>query len=373
MRIPLLSRKHRIFALIGAILIGAVGGAAYIHARQESTAVISLVYQNASHGLYPDGTRIDAYLATSEDVLSAAEATLGYEIPRDSIWVRPSYSGKGSTYATDYTITYDGAHGDSVLRAVVNAWENAFSAHTGTNRSVIAYESYPVDMDYLDIASWMDKETEQIRYAANQRLKENKTWVPKSGMSYADIVSAADNLQNVTIANLRTYIVQNGISKDPETLENTIAYRNRELQKRKDQTDAQYRNRLKAIALYDSTLFPTISVPSISNGTYYVTTTRTGLDYIYDAAQEFLNDSLSIQKTITENELLLASISDHGAPSADEIADADARIGAIEQQIRDLASELSKTDSAYEAENYAPYYTVTIDGASYPQKENSNE
>ena len=362
MRIPLLSRKHRIFALIGAILIGAVGGAAYIHAHQESTAVISLVYQNASHGLYPDGTRIDAYLATSEDVLSAAEATLGYEIQRDSIWVRPSYSGKGSTYATDYTITYDGTHGDPVLRAVVNAWENAFSAHTGTNRSMIAYESYPADMDYLDIASWLDKETEQIRYAANQRLKENKTWVPKSGMSYADIVSAADNLQNVTIANLRTYIVQNGISADPETLENTIAYRNRELQKR-----------LKAIALYDSTLFPTISVPSISNGTYYVTTTRTGLDYIYDAAQEFLNNSLSIQKTITENELLLASISDHGAPSADEIADADARISAIEQQICDLASELSKTDSAYEAENYAPYYTVTIDGASYAQKETSNE
>ena len=373
MRIPLLSRKHRIFALIGAILIGAVGGAAYIHAHQESTAVISLVYQNASHGLYPDGTRIDAYLATSEDVLSAAEATLGYEIPRDSIWVRPSYTGRGTTYATDYTLTYDGANGEEVLSAVIDAWADAFSAHTGTNRGVVEYERYPEDMDYLDIASWLDAETEQIRYAANQRLKENKTWVPKSGMSYADIVSAADNLQNVTIANLRTYIVQNGISADPETLENTIAYRNRELQKRKDQTDAQYRNRLKAIALYDSTLFPTISVPSISNGTYYVTTTRTGLDYIYDAAQEFLNDSLSIQKTITENELLLASISDHGAPSADEIADADARISAIEQQICDLASELSKTDSAYEAENYAPYYTVTIDGTAYAQKEAANE
>lgn len=374
MCIPSLSRSKRILALItSAFLICTAGGAVYLHAHQTHTAVISLAYQSASRGLYPDGMRCDPYLATSEEVLGAAEATLGYEIPRDSIWVRPSYSGKGSTYATDYTITYDGAHGDAVLRAVVNAWENAFSAHTGTNRSMIAYESYPADMDYLDIASWLDKETEQIRYAANQRLKENKTWVPKSGMSYADIVSAADNLQNVTIANLRTYIVQNGISKDPETLENTIVYRNRELQKRKDQTDAQYRNRLKAIALYDSTLFPTISVPSISNGTYYVTTTRTGLDYIYDAAQKFLNNSLSIQKTITKNELLLASISDHGAPSAEEIADADARISAIKQQICDLASELSKTDDAYEAENYAPYYTVTIDGTAYAQKEAANE
>lgn len=375
MRISSLSRKKKSIALaISTILICAAGGAAYIRTHQESTAVISLAYQDASRGLYPDGTRIDAYLATSEDVLSAADNALGYEIPRDSIWVRPSYAGKGSTFATDYTITYDGAHGDEVLSAVVNAWENAFSAHTGTNRSVIAYEAYPADMDYLDIASWLEKETVQIRYAANQRLKENKAWTPKdNSMSYADIVSAADNLQTTSIANLRTYIVQNGISKDPEPLENTIAYRNRELQKRKALLDAQYHNRLKAIALYDSTLFPTISVPSISNGTYYVTTTRTGLDYIYDAAQDFLKQSLDIQKTITENEMLLESMSAQGAPSADEIVAADERIGAIEQQIRDLADQLGKTDTEYEAANYAPYYTVTINGAPYTKEVTSNE
>ena len=367
--------KIKKFAIFGiALCICAAGGAVYRHVHQTHTAVISLAYQSASRGLYPDGMRCDPYLATSEEVLGAAEDSLGYKISRESIWVRPSYTGRGATYATDYTITYQGAD-TAVLPAVVRAWESAFAAHTGANRSVTAYEAYPANMDYLDIASWLEKETEQIRYAANQRLKEDKTWAPDDAetMTYADIVSAADNIKSTSISNLRTYIVQNGISKDPETLENTIVYRNRELQKRKDQTDAQYRNRLKAIALYDSTLFPTISVPSISNGTYYVTTTRTGLDYIYDAAQEFLNDSLSIQKTITENELLLASISDHGAPSADEIADADARISAIEQQICDLASELSKTDSAYEAENYAPYYTVTIDGTAYAQKENSNE
>lgn len=374
MRISSLSRKKKRIALIaGAILVCAAGGAAYIHAHQESTAVISLAYQDASRGLYPDGTRIDAYLATSEDVLGAAEEALGYEIPRESIWVRPSYTGKGATYATDYTITYDGTHGDEVLSAVVNAWDNAFSAHTGTNRSVTAYETYPADMDYLDIASWLEKETEQIRYAANQRLKENKAWTPASGMSYADIVSAADNLQNVTIANLRTYIVQNGISTEPETLANTIAYRNRELQKRKDQADAQYHNRLKAIELYDSTLFPTISVPSISNGTYYVTTTRTGLDYIYDAAQDFLNQSLTIQKTITENELLLESMSAQGSPSADEIANADTLISTIEQQIQDLADQLDKTDAEYEADNLDPYYTVTINGVSYVQEEKAHE
>lgn len=372
MRISSLSRKKKSIALvISTILICAAGGAAYIRTHQESTAVISLAYQDASRGLYPDGTRIDAYLATSEDVLGAAEEALGYKIPRESIWVRPSYTGKGATYATDYTITYDGAHGDEVLSAVVNAWENAFFAHTGTNRSVIAYESYPADMDYLDIASWLEKEAGQIRYAANQRLKENKAWTPKdNSMSYADIVSAADNLQNVTIANLRTYIVQNGISKDPETLANTIAYRNRELQKRKAMADAQYHNRLKAIALYDSTLFPTISVPSISSGTYYVTTTKTGLDYIYESAQEFLDASLSIQKTITENNLLLANSVTN--PSEKQINELTSMVQSIEKQIRDLAEKTTETDQLYEKEQMKPWYSIRIDGVSYSTEEVGN-
>ena len=363
MRIPLLSRKHRIFALIGAILIGAVGGAAYIHAHQTHTAVISLAYQSASRGLYPDGTRFDPYLATSEDVLSAAEDKLGYEIPRDSIWVRPSYTGRGTTYATDYTLTYDGANGEEVLSAVIDAWADAFSAHTGTNRGVVEYERYPEDMDYLDIASWLDAETEQIRYAANQRLKADNAWAPSTGMSYADIVSAAENLSAVDISNLRTYIVQNGISKDPEMLENTIAYRNRELQRRKDQVDAQYHNRLKAITLYDSTLFPTISVPSISNGAYYVTTTHTGLDSIYEAAQGFLDDSLSIQKTITENNLLLKNAG--AEPTDEQISELDSRIEKIEQQIERLVTSIKATDTEYEESELEPYYTVTISGAAY--------
>ena len=132
--------KIKKFAIFGiALCICAAGGAVYRHVHQTHTAVISLAYQSASRGLYPDGMRCDPYLATSEEVLGAAEDSLGYKISRESIWVRPSYTGRGATYATDYTITYQGAD-TAVLPAVVRAWESAFAAHTGANRSVTAYE-----------------------------------------------------------------------------------------------------------------------------------------------------------------------------------------------------------------------------------------
>ena len=76
MRISSLSREKRILALIiGAILICAIGSAAYLRAHKEYTATISLAYQNASSGMYPDGMRFDPYLATSDDV----RELLGYK------------------------------------------------------------------------------------------------------------------------------------------------------------------------------------------------------------------------------------------------------------------------------------------------------
>ena len=81
-------KKSAIFGIV--LCICAAGGAVYRHAHQTHTAVISLTYQSASRGLYPDGMRCDPYLATSEEVLCAAEDALGYKIPRESIWVRPS-------------------------------------------------------------------------------------------------------------------------------------------------------------------------------------------------------------------------------------------------------------------------------------------
>ena len=61
-------KKSAIFGIV--LCICAAGGAVYRHAHQTHTAVISLTYQSASRGLYPDGMRCDPYLATSEEVLA---------------------------------------------------------------------------------------------------------------------------------------------------------------------------------------------------------------------------------------------------------------------------------------------------------------
>lgn len=130
--------------------------------------------------------------------------------------------------------------------------------------------------------------------------------------------------------------MQNGISKDAGGFARTIAYRNRQLQKKKDQADAQYENRTQAIRdLYDSTLFPTVSIPSVNNNTYYITTTRTGLDDIYDDTAGFLKTSLDLQRTITNNE----QTSSHLGASGGSAGVASDMIAEAEQKIRQLAED----------------------------------
>ena len=61
--------KIKKFAIFGiALCICAAGGAVYRHVHQTHTAVISLAYQSASRGLYPDGMRCDPYLAARIDL-----------------------------------------------------------------------------------------------------------------------------------------------------------------------------------------------------------------------------------------------------------------------------------------------------------------
>lgn len=314
----------------------------------DTQAEISLRYEQAGEGLTPSDARFDAYEIISSDVLDKAEKKLGRPLDPSDFHLSPSYAGNGKTYATDYSITYHGIDGDEILKTVLSIWKNEFTKAAYPDPVILDYTSPESDADYLSIEGSLEDETAEILRYANNRAKENSTWMPTDGnKSFADIAEEAQNITDVTLADLRTYIVQNGISKDSAAFARTIAYRNKQLQKKKDQADAQYENRVQAIKnLYDSTLFPTVSVPSVNGNTYYITTTKTGLDDIYDDTAGFLKTSLDLQRTITDNE----QISSHLDTSTGSAITASTMIKEAEKKIIQLAEEAKTTDEEYRKE-----------------------
>lgn len=328
------------------------------------SARISLTYQEAANGLNPNGTRFNPYFIISEEVLEQAEEKLGYEINTSNIWISfPSTTNKTS-YTTDFYINYDGDHdGTEVLKAVASSWANLFEEKYTYNNSSVVYNEPSEDTDYIYLVTWLSNEASEISSYAKKRMKENNTW-NDDGTTFRTIYDSAQNLIDVEIENFKTFIVQNGVSKDASSLINSMAYKDRLLSDKKQNFEAQYQNRRDAITLYDPTLFPTISVPSISSGTYYITTTKTGLDYIYDAAASASSSSLATQRMIREDELLVANM-DADSNNTANLKVAEQMYEKLKASIQSLGEKLQDLDGKYNTQQLEPYYRIVVDREEY--------
>lgn len=327
-------------------------------------ARISLTYQEAANGLNPNGTRFNPYFIISEEVLKKAEEKLGYEINTSNIWISfPSTTNKTS-YTTDFYINYNGDHdGTEVLQAVASSWAQLFEEKYTYNNSSVIYNEPSEDTDYIYLVTWLSNEASEISSYAKKRMKENNTW-NDDGTTFRTIYDSAQNLIDVEIENFKTFIVQNGVSKDASSLINSMAYKDRLLSDKKQNFEAQYQNRRDAITLYDPTLFPTISVPSISSGTYYITTTKTGLDYIYDAAASASSSSLATQRMIREDELLVANMSTDSNDTAN-LEVAEQMYEKLKDSIQSLGEKLQDLDVKYNSQQLEPYYRIVVDGEEF--------
>ena len=327
-------------------------------------ARISLTYQEAANGLNPNGTRFNPYFIISEEVLKKAEEKLGYEINTSNIWISfPSTMNKTS-YTTDFYINYNGDHdGAEVLQAVASSWAQLFEEKYTYNNSSVTYNEPSEDTDYIYLVTWLSNEASEISSYAKKRMKENNTW-NDDGTTFRTIYDSAQNLIDVEIENFKTFIVQNGVSKDASSLINSMAYKDRLLSDKKQNFEAQYQNRRDAITLYDPTLFPTISVPSISSGTYYITTTKTGLDYIYDAAASASSSSLATQRMIREDELLVANMSTDSSDTAN-LEVAEQMYEKLKDSIQSLGEKLQDLDVKYNSQQLEPYYRIVVNGEEY--------
>ena len=250
-----------------------------------------------------------------------------------------------------------------MLQAVASSWAQLFEEKYTYNNSSVIYNEPSEDTDYIYLVTWLSNEASEISSYAKKRMKENNTW-NDDGTTFRTIYDSAQNLIDVEIENFKTFIVQNGVSKDASSLINSMAYKDRLLSDKKQNFEAQYQNRRDAITLYDPTLFPTISVPSISSGTYYITTTKTGLDYIYDAAASASSSSLATQRMIREDELLVANMSDDSSDTAN-LEMANQMYEKLKDSIQSLGEKLQDLDVKYNSQQLEPYYRIVVDGEEY--------
>ena len=358
--------KVTILILAIAILVCFAGGFKIVKDKLSSimSARISLTYQEAANGLNPNGTRFNPYSMLSDDIVAKAEEELGFTLDREELWLSfPQITNK-SNYTTDFYINYKGS-GDKrkVLETVVDLWADYYENNCTYSNDSVLFSEPSEDTDFIYLSTWLTNEANEIASYAKTRMKEDNIYF-YNGVTFKNIYDSANNIIEVDVENFKTYIVSNGISKDSVSLVNAITYKDRLLSGKKTNYEAQYKNRRNAITLYDMTLFPTISVPSISNGTYYITTTKTGLDYIYDAAANASSNSLSTQRMISDDQLLITNMSEEET-NAETLKEAESMYEKLKEQITKLGKQLKELDDEYNATQIEPYYRIQIDGEDY--------
>lgn len=338
--------KHKVKSALAILVILVVSGiAVYIKVKSRNYSMnVSLVYQDASNGKNPNGTRYDPYLILSDEVLDPVEKELGFEVD-DKVWIRPAGNTKGESIATEYTLyCKDTDSCPVVLIKIAENYTKYFETHYTMNDSILKYESPDKKLDYIEITDYLEKETNKITTFISKQLKKDDSWYADDGSNYQDLLEYGENILKIDIANLRAYITETGITENPETIRQSFEYRNLLLDIDRKNLKSQYENRKTAIELYDPTLFPTISVPSVTTGEYYVTTTKTGLDYIYDAASVFSEEAYKLQKTISKNELVVRNMKEinYGTKTEQKIQEIERKINYLIEQTKALDEKYKK-------------------------------
>ena len=344
--------KHKLLLLMLIFCFLVSGGYYYYKTTRpvEYTMTLSLVYQNASSGLTPSGTRYDPYLIVSDEIISPIEDEMGIDL-NDKIWIRSSPDTKGKSIAAEYVIHCRGLeNGDEVLEKIAANYTDYFETHYTMNDSILEYKRPDKLLDYIEMTDYLEAKTSKITTFITKQIKLDESWCTADGANYQDLLEYGENILDIDIYNLRTFITQNGITKSATDIKNIYQYKNLLLEMDKQKAQQQYENRRTSIEMYDPTLFPTISVPSIKNGEYYVTTTKTGLDYIYDAASSFSESAYKLQTSISKNELTTKNIHFSGYN-----AEAEQRIRDIESKITQLIENTKKMDSEYKESKRTKY------------------
>lgn len=327
--------------------------------HEQYSMIISLNYEIASKGLNPNNTRYNSYEIKSEEVLNDVIDRLKVSdritVPElsDSIEI-DNVSKKEDYILTDYVVRYErnpkieDINPEIVLSTLFDSYYDYFVRNYTTNNQILAYDGPDKDnCDYLNLIDKMEVEVNQIRNYINDRMKENVSlFSDGTSESYQSLMERAENLKTVDLKNLRNEIIENGVTKDRGLMTNVMAYKNELLNIEQKTNMAAYETRMEAIDLYDSTLFPTISVPSVNNNEYYISTTKTGLDYVFEEANQYLNASLDAQNEISSNTYVINKMAGYDKNRIDETK-LNASIQQVEEKIKTLADDTKTTDDSY--------------------------
>lgn len=344
-------------------------------------AVVSLNYSEASQALNSNGTRYNMTEIISDEVVekaieNGALKDVTVKQLKDCLVVYPCVQGGvaneaqyhiSTEFAVEYHASKHTSHLDSenVIKLITSAYKEYYIEKYTDNFKLDSEKPDFTQMEYMDIVSYLDKETQAILNYLYGMAEKNNSFVTENGSTFNSIAGKVYQFKETQInQNLRSLILQNGIVKDKNEYVDRLSYQNKNIDFDRQKNDASYKLCNEAVEMYSEEMTRIVLVPTWDkSGKYYMGRTKVGVDELSVLATTFSNYVASNEKEMMDNNLILNKIL--WSNGNEEIySSADSLIESIYGSIKGFEKEAIKAGREYSRHRMNQCIAVSVYGIS---------
>ena len=353
----------------------------HIELKKSVHAIISLNYSEASQALNSNGTRYNMAEIISDEVVEKAIKKGAFKDVtvkelKECLSVYPCVQGGvgdetqyhiSTEFAVEYHASKHTDHLDSenVIKLITAAYKEYYiEKYTDNFRLDIEKPDF-VKMEYMDIASYFDKEASSILTYLYGMAEKNPSFVTENGSTFNSIAGRVHQFKETQInQNLRSLILQNGIVRNKPEYVDRLSYHNKNVDFDRQKNQISYDICNQAIAMYSEEMTRVVLVPTWDQeGKYYMGRTKVGIDELSVMATEYSNNVASNEKEVMDNNLIIDKMS-AANPDSQLSVSADLLIESIYENIKSFEKEAINAGRQYSNHKMNQCIAVSIYGIS---------
>lgn len=355
----------------------------YFQNDSEAGVVLSLNYEQSTKGQNPNDTRFSISEIRSEPVVTKAIEYAGMEGIIDpalltecisvSTYTNRGYNYEESYIATSFYISLNGEYWElagrnrncppsQMIKLLIQAYKDVFFEKYTSHAEIFGGVSIDYEeMEYIDIVSYFNLQLDRIETFLQELINEDIAFTSaEKGLTFQQLMEMLNNITDISYADLKSYVWENGLAKDPVLTVNTLKYQNWNLEKKYYAAMDEHDIRTKIIEEYQRTMIDSVLIPSYDDkGEYYMARTKTGVDELAKEAEAYLSEANEYRTEIDENTDMLTKI--EAAAGTGSTARAQRMIDSLDQQIQELEQLSVEMKQEYQNQlthNYISYQTI---------------
>ena len=353
--------------------------------KKSVHAVVSLNYSEASQALNSNGTRFNMAEIISDEVLERAIQKGALEDVtvddlKPCLTVAPCVQGNvtdetqyliSTEFLVEYRASKDTAHLDAenVIKLITASYKEFYIEKYTESFHLNPQKPNFKEMEPMDIVLYLDKEASAVLNYLYGMAAKNSGFVTENQSTFHSIAGKVYQFKETQIGqNLRSFILQNGLTRDSEQYVDRLQYHNKNVDFDRQKNEASYGLCNEAIAMYSEEMTRIVLVPTWDQvGKYYMGRTKVGIDELSVMAKTFSTYAASNEKEIMDNQLIIDRI-DASSNNPALYQSLEAQIESIYTHIKAFEQEAITAGREYSRYRMNQCIAVSIYGVSLMQE-----